>query len=428
MYKVTPQLRRVVTAGGPALRQVWLVGIQDAGTPAAGLALGEGAGRQEAADGPLAHAGACGKRGTREAMGTQGDHVVVAGQAPGVVLRAGGRPAGHRQGGPGPAWLRRGLSLYLGYGVGGRGGLAHPPHGGAVTLQEIRQRLTQRGQQMEAIHHLERLGCPLAGPVGVDLRAVTTEHDDLGMLAQPGRAGRGRPIRQQIQDPVGLQIHQDRRVGPPPTMREVVDAEDPDGTDGRERQRVDQAQQGRGTDRCALRRGVAGTGRAAHVDGVAPQVLVQTLGAPCPGRHQGGQPFGEDAAATRHDPAEEAAHMQMQRNHAPATGQVRQRAPVAAMQGGGVGVTQGAAAGGLRRRHVEVERVGLDDDRVDAQAGDPREEYLGEHRLSLQDAAYPSLSLSLSHSPLHQNGRRPRIGPKSDHGDRNPRRRSPHRG
>jgi hypothetical protein len=99
------------------------------------------------------------------------------------------------------------------------------PEGGAVPLQQIRQGLTQRGQQMEPIHDLERLGRTVAGALGVDLRAITAEDADLGMLPQPSGQGLRRAIWQQVHDPVRLQIHQDRRIGLPPATRKVVDTE-----------------------------------------------------------------------------------------------------------------------------------------------------------------------------------------------------------
>ena len=119
------------------------------------------------------------------------------------------------------------------------------------------------------------------------------------MLTQPGREGLGRPIRQQIHDPVCFQIHEDCRIGLPTAAREVVHAEDADGAYGRERQRMNQAHQGRGADRRALGRGVTSTRRATHSDGVAEEMVVQPLSAARPRHHQGREPLSEDTAATR---------------------------------------------------------------------------------------------------------------------------------
>ena len=43
--------------------------------------------------------------------------------------------------------------------------------------------------EMKAIDHLHRLGCPPANTVGVELAPITTDDGDRRMLGQPGRDG-----------------------------------------------------------------------------------------------------------------------------------------------------------------------------------------------------------------------------------------------
>src|SRR4051794_8011869 len=65
---------------------------------------------------------------------------------------------------------------------------------------------------MPSIRHLDGLWRPLTGSVAIGAGAIA--HDDLDgrMVLQPGGQGLGRAVRQQVDDPVTLQVAQDRAV------------------------------------------------------------------------------------------------------------------------------------------------------------------------------------------------------------------------
>jgi hypothetical protein len=62
--------------------------------------------------------------------------------------------------------------------------------------QEGFQRLAEVLDEVEAIDHLHRLGCPPANPVGVEVAVIATDDGDRGMLGQPGCHSRSRAVRQ----------------------------------------------------------------------------------------------------------------------------------------------------------------------------------------------------------------------------------------
>ena len=65
-----------------------------------------------------------------------------------------------------------------------------------MVQQESFQRLAEVLDEVEAIDHLHRLGCPSANAIGVEVTAITTADGDRRMLGQPGGdAGRRGPCR-----------------------------------------------------------------------------------------------------------------------------------------------------------------------------------------------------------------------------------------
>lgn len=67
-------------------------------------------------------------------------------------------------------------------------------------------------QKMPPIRHLDGLWCSLAGSIGIGAGAIA--HDDFNgrMVLQPGGQGLSPAVGQQVDDPVTLQVAQDRAV------------------------------------------------------------------------------------------------------------------------------------------------------------------------------------------------------------------------
>jgi hypothetical protein len=73
------------------------------------------------------------------------------------------------------------------------------------------------------IRHLDRFRRTLAHTVCVGAGAVARDHRDAGMLAQPHGEGLGLTIRQQVNDPISLQVDQDGAVAVPTAPRPIID-------------------------------------------------------------------------------------------------------------------------------------------------------------------------------------------------------------
>jgi hypothetical protein len=65
---------------------------------------------------------------------------------------------------------------------------------------------------MEAICDPDRVGCALACALSVPTSTIADDHLDTGVLAEPDGEHLGRPIVQQVDRPVPLQIDQQRAV------------------------------------------------------------------------------------------------------------------------------------------------------------------------------------------------------------------------
>jgi hypothetical protein len=97
---------------------------------------------------------------------------------------------------------------------------------------------------VKAIGDLLGLRCALPDPLGVRTGAVTADHLQLRVSAQPGGEGVGGAVGQQVDHPPLLQVDQDgAEVAPFPT-RPVVDAKHPHRPGGRQGSTADQAQEG----------------------------------------------------------------------------------------------------------------------------------------------------------------------------------------
>lgn len=115
----------------------------------------------------------------------------VSGLLQGTAARCGLR--GRRRGRPGP---RR----------GGRRGRRRL-HGRQAERQEVAlQHLAQVLEKAPPVGHLDRIGRPLADPLGIGLRAVADGDLDARMGAQPCREGLGGSVGEEVHRPPALQV------------------------------------------------------------------------------------------------------------------------------------------------------------------------------------------------------------------------------
>ena len=102
---------------------------------------------------------------------------------------------------------------------------------------------------MPAVRYLDRVGGTLLGALGIFTTPIPADHLDTRMVAQPIGDRRSRAILQEIDDPMCLEVHEDRPVAPPPAPRPVVHAEHARPINFRLRRHPDVTQERIGADR-----------------------------------------------------------------------------------------------------------------------------------------------------------------------------------
>jgi hypothetical protein len=189
------------------------------------------------------------------------------------------------------------------------------------------------------------------------------------MLPEPLRHGLGRPIREQGDRLVALQVHEDGAIGVPFPQGEIVHPEHPGRGHSGQRQLPEQAQEGVPAHHhvplvAKLHPGGAPQG---HAEGA--QALGQPQGAPGPGSRHRGQAFGEDTATAGTIAAKPLADAQLQGHAILCPGQVRQGAPIITMDASRWRGAQRTGGAGLRRLHAQGDlgRGGVDVTRLKAQ-------------------------------------------------------------
>ena len=80
--------------------------------------------------------------------------------------------------------------------------------------------------EVETIGDLDGLGSTLCCRSGIQARSITTDDRELGMIIQPGRRRGSIAVREQVRDPVALQIDQQRAVAAALPPGPVIDAQE----------------------------------------------------------------------------------------------------------------------------------------------------------------------------------------------------------
>jgi hypothetical protein len=95
-----------------------------------------------------------------------------------------------------------------------------------VTVESVAHGIAQIAQQVEPVGHLDLLRSAGANAVGKGAGLVAGDDLDAGMILQPGGAGRGTAVGQQIDRPVGtLEIDDNGAATPAAAPGPVIDAD-----------------------------------------------------------------------------------------------------------------------------------------------------------------------------------------------------------
>ena len=230
-------------------------------------------------------------------------------------------------------------------------GLLGIPQLSDVTGERQLQRFGQVLEQVEAVSDLHRVRRPAAASRGIGAGAVTGDHLDARVLAQPGGERFGFAVGQQRHRAVPVKVHQHRAVGVPLAHRPVVHAQCRGRGVWRQECPPDQAQQGvlAGGQPYAVAQ--ARTGRAAERQAHGSEPVGQPRRLARPGRGDAGQAFGKDATLTLGVVAEELPNAELDGNDMLSPGQVSQDAPIPTMgpPAWPAGCRAGTAPGGSER-------------------------------------------------------------------------------
>jgi hypothetical protein len=184
---------------------------------------------------------------------------------------------------------------------------------------------------VKTIGHLRGIRCPHCGASGVVLGPVAGNDFDAWMLMQPCCHGLGRPLREEIDRPMLLEIHQDGAIDPALAERKIIDAEHTGCGLGRRRGAAENPQNGIPTQRHPQAGSHPCAGFAARLTPEAADRLRQPLGALCMARSELRQAFRKGPTWTRRGRTAETSDLQTEAHGVLRDGKVTQATRIAAV-------------------------------------------------------------------------------------------------
>jgi hypothetical protein len=181
---------------------------------------------------------------------------------------------------------------------------------------------------VEPVGDLRRGGRGLPGGPGIGAAPVPADHLDAGMGAQPVREGLRLPVRQHVDEPVVVHVHQHGRIRMPLPLGDIIDAQHGDRPGLGIGQRPDQPDQREPGHRRARRGGQPGTRAAGQRQRDLLQQVPQLRGAPLVPAGQPGNLLSERGHRAGRVAAAEPAGLQHDLDRPPAAGKIGQAAPV----------------------------------------------------------------------------------------------------
>jgi hypothetical protein len=321
------QLVGVLTSGGPSFTEIGLIG-QDARTWATRGSLRETLRSDEASDCVASDAKLPGDRSDPHSSFMQPHDLLISGLSTTPPLLFLALCSGQRS----ASLVLFGLTVQVSRRWSGlRESGRDVGQAGVVAHEQALDGLAQIAEHMEAISNLNAIRCSVTRSLGIGAAPVPTNNLHPGMLRQPLSEGFRRPIRQQINPTVPLQIDQHGPVLPPATNGKVIDAQHarrlmlgegsvPDDTEERVWARSHRERR-------------KDSGASLTTEGKANQLEDghQPVGAPGIGCSERRESLGEDPARTVLSLPKEPANGEMQPDRDAIPGQISECSDVVAM-------------------------------------------------------------------------------------------------
>ena len=241
------------------------------------------------------------------------------------------------------------------------------------------QRLDQILEDVPTIGHLDRLRRTLAGRFCIRCGAVTADHLETGILAEPGRQGLGLAILEEIDDPSPLQVDQDGAVAMPLPEGPVVDSEHTRSRPSGNVSAAQHTEQGSPTDRRAEASRKPRTGRAAERERDDFQCRSLAQRPSSIGGDQFWEPLGEDGAGTTSRTTSKAADSEAEDQLPTGERQVSDSAVIAAVDTLGPPRTERAASVARGCDKVQPDALAVERRLLEAKTGQMREKRCERH-------------------------------------------------
>ena len=167
---------------------------------------------------------------------------------------------------------------------------------------------------MKAVRHLRGVRGSLARSLGISAPAVSRQHLDARMSAQPSRQSHRRAVLQKIHNLVSLEVHQDGAVGLAASTRPIVDPQDARGRTVGHRVGAHYPKDRRPTSFQPPSSGETSTTRSSRLQAVILKRTPLHLGPPRLHPNEARETLGEDAPRAAQVGAAEAPGLEAQTN------------------------------------------------------------------------------------------------------------------
>jgi hypothetical protein len=351
LLQLAIQAQGIVTAGIPPFQEIGFVGIEDTvATVTAARALRQGGGAEIAKYRTPPDAQMGGNGMARPAVLPQRPPLLMA-------LNPTGPPwgrlllSGRWRGWNGDGAVRQGHPLTTDGVIDG--GERRP-----VRMEHLLEAFHQILQEVKPISDLGGLGGPMARPIGIGSGPIARDDLYSRVGPQPLRQGLCFPIGQQGDRLPAFQIDQDGPIGLAFPEREIIDAQDSWRAVARERQAMDEAQEGLTAEQASQAPTEPHAGRPAQHQPDGDQPRDQAPRPPSPRGDDLGQPLRKDPTGALRVGADELADAELPPDTSGAPGQIGGGACIAAVDTRGEDSADRAGHDLLCGSHVQDQQRG----------------------------------------------------------------------
>jgi len=217
-----------------------------------------------------------------------------------------------------------------------------------VPIQQPLEGLAQVLDAVEAVGDLDGGGRALPCAVGIRPASIPCDDLDARMGREPGGEGRRRPVGQEIDRPMPLQVDEDGAKHLPASIAPIVHAQHARRRRGHEVRPADRIDEGVVADDRADGGEEAGGGSPAEGEGERREQRAQPRGAPPVRRDKYGETLGEDTPRTARRGAAPAPGVQADPHRQPLPGEIAEPSLVPTVHARGdraaIGATDGRTA------------------------------------------------------------------------------------